>query len=114
MRLVFPPLPAAAIAVVVYLPLAHILPCDLNQMRLLLAGGLIGYLFYDMMHYYLHYGSPSAGGYLSDLKSYHVAHHYVNPGLGKCNFISTVCSLGLVSFFGLGNCSLGLGFLWSR
>ena len=87
MRLVFPPLPANILAAALYLPLAHILPCDLNQFRLLVAGTVIGYVCYDMMHYYLHYGSPSAGGYLGDLKSYHVAHHYANPGLGTCTTV---------------------------
>ncbi len=90
MRLVFPPIPAAIIAVILFLPLCHILPCDLNQMRLLLAGALVGYVCYDMMHYYLHYGSPHAGGYLADLKSYHVAHHYVNPNLGEGQCCSCV------------------------
>ena len=89
LRLVFPPIPAAIIAFIIYFPLAHALPIDLNQIRLLLAGGLIGYVCYDMMHYYLHHGSPQAGGYLADLKSYHGAHHYVNPGLGGLLFVAS-------------------------
>ncbi|KAH0619453.1 hypothetical protein JD844_000096, partial [Phrynosoma platyrhinos] len=46
------------------------------------AGGLFGYVVYDMMHYYLHYGSPKKGTYLYRLKSYHVKHHFEHQKAG--------------------------------
>lgn len=54
---------------------------DLFNPRLILAGGLIGYLCYDMIHYYIHYGSPS-NKYFYQLKRYHYNHHFVNHDLG--------------------------------
>ena len=75
MRLVFPPITAALI---IYVPLAHILPVTVNEGRGLLAGALIGYIMYDLTHYYLHHGSPKPGSYFGDLKSYHVAHHFID------------------------------------
>ena len=51
--------------------------------RVLFAGGLQGYIAYDMLHYYVHNGSPRPGSFLAGLKSYHTAHHYINPNLGE-------------------------------
>jgi len=45
------------------------------------AGGVLGYIVYDLGHYLLHHVSPKMQ-YLKDVKSYHLAHHYVNPNLG--------------------------------
>ncbi len=56
----------------------------------------MGYLCYDMTHYYLHHGSPSAGGYLADLKSYHVAHHYLNPNLGALVILANMFCVCIV------------------
>ena len=83
MRLVFPPVPAALLMFIIYIPLAHILPVNVNESRGLLAGALIGYIVYDLTHYYLHHGSPEPGSYFGDLKTYHVAHHFVNHHLGR-------------------------------
>ena len=82
MRLVFPPVPAALLMFIIYIPLAHILPVNVNESRALLAGALIGYIAYDLTHYYLHHGSPKPGSYFGNLKTYHVAHHFVNYRLG--------------------------------
>lgn len=45
-----------------------------------------GYLIYDMIHYYLHYGSPSTKGvlnkYLYHIKRYHYQHHFVHHDKG--------------------------------
>ena len=65
---------------ILYLPIAHLLP--LNVGRALLAGALLGYIGYDLTHYYLHHGSPTPGTYFASLKTYHVAHHYVNYNRG--------------------------------
>ncbi|KAL3287998.1 hypothetical protein HHI36_002451 [Cryptolaemus montrouzieri] len=73
-RLVFPPLPAALIAYALYYLVASFLPeyCRL----LVLAGGLTGYVIYDMIHFYLHYGAPKENTYLYHLKRYHNHHHF--------------------------------------
>jgi len=48
-------------------------------------GGLVlGYLFYDTMHYYFHHESiipkiPVIGRYFNYMKSRHLDHHYKNP-----------------------------------
>lgn len=89
MRLVFPPVPAALLALVIYIPLAHILPLNVNESRALLAGALIGYVAYDLTHYYLHHGSPKPGSYFGSLKTYHTAHHYLNYHLGKLCVLCT-------------------------
>jgi 4-hydroxysphinganine ceramide fatty acyl 2-hydroxylase len=43
----------------------------------LIAGIIVGYIAYDLMHYFLHFSSPKAG-YLRYLKKYHMQHHYKN------------------------------------
>ncbi|SCU78479.1 LAMI_0A04764g1_1 [Lachancea mirantina] len=44
------------------------------------AGGLMGYVCYDLCHYFLHHAKlPS---YLRKLKKYHMEHHYKNYELG--------------------------------
>lgn len=83
-RLVFPPVPAGIIAAVCYQPvcLLNSAWCEcLYNSRLVLAGGLIGYLCYDMIHYYIHYGSPR-NQYFYHLKRYHYNHHFVNHDKG--------------------------------
>ncbi|XP_055630429.1 uncharacterized protein LOC129771111 [Toxorhynchites rutilus septentrionalis] len=76
-RLVFPPVPAVLLAGLFYQPVRFLLP----HPQLVLAGGLIGYLSYDMIHYYIHYGSPR-GGHLYHMKRYHYQHHFVHHDLG--------------------------------
>ncbi|XP_055598806.1 uncharacterized protein LOC129748288 [Uranotaenia lowii] len=76
-RLVFPPVPAVLLATFFYQPVRLLLPHPL----LMLSGGLIGYLTYDMIHYYIHYGSPN-GGHLYHMKRYHYQHHFVHHEQG--------------------------------
>lgn len=83
LRLVFPPIPASIIMLLIYLAAIHLLPLAIS--RTLFAGGLLGYIAYDMLHYYVHHGSPQHGSYLAGLKSYHIAHHYINYNLGWLN-----------------------------
>lgn len=52
----------------------------------LFVGGLCGYVVYDMIHYYLHYGSPRKGSYLYSLKAYHVKHHFEHQKSGTNPF----------------------------
>nr|QDH43440.1 inositol phosphorylceramide-B hydroxylase [Metschnikowia australis] len=44
------------------------------------AGGTFGYIMYDMVHYVLHHSQLP--GYLQDLKTYHLEHHYKNYEMG--------------------------------
>ncbi|KAK6462679.1 hypothetical protein DFJ63DRAFT_169384 [Scheffersomyces coipomensis] len=44
------------------------------------AGGTLGYIMYDVTHYVLHH--TNLPGYLQDVKTYHLEHHYKNYELG--------------------------------
>lgn len=79
-RLVFPPVAAGILASIFYFAFALLFP--LAMARSLFAGGLFGYVTYDMMHYYLHHGSPTPGSYLHQLKKYHVSHHFEDQQKG--------------------------------
>lgn len=43
--------------------------------RIFIAGFLLGYIAYDMTHYYIHHGNPKSGYFLG-MKAYHNKHHY--------------------------------------
>ena len=45
------------------------------------SGAAVGYVCYDMIHYFLHHTSPPEG-YWRDLKLYHMQHHYKNGKVG--------------------------------
>ncbi|NXG63147.1 FA2H hydroxylase, partial [Hemiprocne comata] len=79
-RLVFPPVPASLVIGFFYGVLRLVLPEVLGLS--VFVGGLCGYVVYDMMHYYLHYGSPKKGTYLYGLKAYHVKHHFQHQKAG--------------------------------
>ncbi|NXO01357.1 FA2H hydroxylase, partial [Rhinopomastus cyanomelas] len=79
-RLVFPPVPASLVIGFFYGILQLMLPEVLGLS--VFVGGLCGYVIYDMMHYYLHYGSPKKGTYLYGLKAYHVKHHFEHQKSG--------------------------------
>ncbi|XP_003939962.1 fatty acid 2-hydroxylase [Saimiri boliviensis] len=79
-RLVFPPVPASLAIGVFYVCLRLILPEAVGGT--LFAGGLLGYVLYDMTHYYLHFGSPPKGSYLYSLKAHHVKHHFAHQMSG--------------------------------
>ena len=42
------------------------------------AGYVIGYMYYDLMHYYLHHGRPKSD-YHKELKRHHMVHHFKDP-----------------------------------
>lgn len=44
------------------------------------AGGTLGYIMYDVTHYVLHH--TKLPGYLQEVKTYHLEHHYKNYELG--------------------------------
>ncbi|KAM5262976.1 fatty acid 2-hydroxylase [Ctenodactylus gundi] len=79
-RLVFPPVPASLPIGLFYLILRLLLPEAVGGC--VFAGGLLGYVFYDMTHYYLHFGSPHKGSYLYSMKAHHVKHHFEHQQSG--------------------------------
>jgi len=79
-RLVFPPIPAACLALPFHILFTYLFPGGVG--RALFAGGLLGYVVYDLIHYYLHHGVPSKGSYLHSLKYYHVLHHFDDQATG--------------------------------
>ncbi|XP_078725050.1 fatty acid 2-hydroxylase-like [Lampetra fluviatilis] len=79
-RLVFPPVAAFCFVVPFYSWMLTMLPNAVTGS--LVAGCISGYVIYDLMHYYLHYGAPSRGSYLYALKAYHVKHHFEHQTLG--------------------------------
>lgn len=79
-RLVFPPAPAALIATLLYNVLKLILPSSIKL--LVFGGGLLGYVIYDMIHFYLHYGAPKEGTILYTMKRHHNQHHFANHDKG--------------------------------
>lgn len=83
-RLVFPPAPAAVFAVVLYqilLLINFLFNGLLCNDKIFMAGALSGYLCYDMIHYYIHFGSPR-NSYFYHLKRYHYNHHFANQDQG--------------------------------
>lgn len=109
-RLVFPPVPASLVMAFFYGVLRLLLPEELGLS--VFVGGLCGYVVYDMMHYYLHYGSPKEGTYLYGLKAYHVKHHFEHQKSGSA--VLPCCAVP----FWLGNGHRGwersVGFGWVR
>lgn len=79
-RLVFPPFPAAIIALIFYKIFSLIF--SESTLILIIAGGLLGYVMYDMIHYYLHYGAPQENSYFYHLKRYHNQHHFAHHDSG--------------------------------
>ncbi|KAJ8963443.1 hypothetical protein NQ318_018923 [Aromia moschata] len=79
-RLVFPPLPAAIIAFLLYKVISLIFPESTRI--LIMAGGLTGYVIYDMIHFYLHHGTPKEDTYFYHLKRYHNQHHFAHHDSG--------------------------------
>lgn len=79
-RLVFPP----TLSIIMSFPLWHLLAVLLpdGYDALVFAGGVGGYVCYDLIHYYIHHGNPSKHSYLDGMKHYHVRHHFVDQHEG--------------------------------
>lgn len=73
-------MPAAFVIAFFYVSLQFLLPEAVGGT--LFAGGLLGYVIYDMIHYYLHFGSPNKHSRLYNLKARHVKHHFAHQNLG--------------------------------
>ena len=72
-RLVFPPVLGFIIYTLIFKMVNYVITG--NIMRLFMGGFLIGYIIYDMTHYYIHHGSPKSGHFY-EMKTYHNKHHY--------------------------------------
>ncbi|KAK2586035.1 hypothetical protein KPH14_012038 [Odynerus spinipes] len=79
-RLVFPPIAGILVAVGIWNIYEAIFPASL--VNFIAAGTTAGYLCYDLMHYYLHYGAPKAETYLYDMKRNHNYHHFSHHDKG--------------------------------
>jgi len=42
-----------------------------------------GYVVYDLLHFYLHHGSPEEGSHFYYMKRYHNWHHFTHYDTGK-------------------------------
>ena len=69
-RLVFPILPGYVIFSFFFILPAKLLLPEIYQ-NSFIAGMMIGYILYDLIHYFLHHSQPKAG-YFRDLKIYHM------------------------------------------
>ncbi|XP_058071726.1 dihydroceramide fatty acyl 2-hydroxylase FAH1 [Magnolia sinica] len=81
LRLVFPPAATAILLVPVWF-LVKLISTP-STAPAVFGGGLLGYVMYDVTHYYLHHGQPSSK-VPRDLKRYHLNHHFriQNKGFG--------------------------------
>ncbi|KAL9147590.1 hypothetical protein ABFS82_13G182500 [Erythranthe guttata] len=72
-RLVFPP---AATAVLLF-PFWNLIKLISTPMTApaVFGGGLLGYVMYDVTHYYLHHSQPTSE-FPKNLKKYHLNHHF--------------------------------------
>lgn len=77
-RLVMPPA-ASLLLFVVFLGLFVVL-LGTRYCWAFHAGYTIGYMAYDMMHYYVHHGRPKSR-YLKELRRHHMVHHFKSPDL---------------------------------
>ena len=91
-RLVFPHVPACILAIIIYA--LYWLLAPMAVMHAVFAGTILGYLCYDLTHYYLHHGNPSST-YFKDLKTYHVKHHFKSQDQGR--FVFQVKDLKYIS-----------------
>jgi 4-hydroxysphinganine ceramide fatty acyl 2-hydroxylase len=79
-RLTFPVLPGQIIlGICFYLPAKSMMPIAMQNP--FCAGAYLGYLIYDMVHYFVHFGNPRPGHWM-DMKKYHMQHHYKNGTMG--------------------------------
>ncbi|KAI0501393.1 hypothetical protein KFK09_016338 [Dendrobium nobile] len=84
LRLVFPPA-AAAVLCFPFFGLAKLLTtataAPAAAAPAFFGGGMLGYVMYDCIHYYLHHGNPSSNR-AKYLKRYHMNHHFRVQTLG--------------------------------
>jgi len=76
-RLVFPPVPAAALVLLFRASFQFF--CGNSIGDGLISGGLFGYVCYDMIHYFTHHGNIPKGSWLDHVRRYHIGHHFNDP-----------------------------------
>eukprot|EP00245_Coleochaete_scutata_P006439 TRINITY_DN2087_c0_g1_i1.p1 TRINITY_DN2087_c0_g1~~TRINITY_DN2087_c0_g1_i1.p1 ORF type:complete len:121 (+),score=18.40 TRINITY_DN2087_c0_g1_i1:106-468(+) len=74
-RLVFPPALTTVFVAIILGFLLLVMPYNLALS--VFGGGLLGYIVYDLTHYYLHHGVPTVS-IPRDMKRYHLNHHFKN------------------------------------
>src|SRR5205823_4328555 len=79
-RLVMPP----AVSVTLFVLCLYLFTGALGRLGYAVhAGFTLGYLCYDLTHYYLHHGGLPSGRWLRDycrrLKRHHLSHHFESP-----------------------------------
>lgn len=87
MRLITPLPMSLAIACVV-LPVPWLLLRDADHVRAVMCGLILGFVAYDYVHYYLHFGDPNAlpdplNHWCHKLKRAHANHHYAPGGTAQ-------------------------------
>ncbi|KAJ9066766.1 fatty acid alpha-hydroxylase [Entomophthora muscae] len=82
MRLVMPPVLSLAIGIPILLLTVKLLSIPLAFG--FLSGLVVGYMIYDLMHYFLHHavGANLLPPHFQAMKTYHLAHHYQDPTVG--------------------------------
>lgn len=78
-RLVMPPIVSIPLAIFFYFSFSAILGEVINAP--FFAGFVMGYLFYDMLHYAVHHANSSNKLFLK-LKTHHLKHHFKEPHKG--------------------------------
>lgn len=73
-RLVFPPVPAAVLVLGFRVFFQFL--CGNAVGDGLMAGGILGYVSYDMIHYCTHHGNIAKDTFLDRVRSYHIGHHF--------------------------------------
>ncbi|XP_047330027.1 dihydroceramide fatty acyl 2-hydroxylase FAH1-like [Impatiens glandulifera] len=81
LRLVFPPAATAILCIPIYSLVRYL--SSPSSAPAMFGGGLLGYVMYDVTHYYLHHGQPTSK-VTRKLKKYHLNHHFriQNKGFG--------------------------------
>eukprot|EP00029_Vermamoeba_vermiformis_P009890 TRINITY_DN5085_c0_g1_i1.p1 TRINITY_DN5085_c0_g1~~TRINITY_DN5085_c0_g1_i1.p1 ORF type:complete len:343 (+),score=34.23 TRINITY_DN5085_c0_g1_i1:35-1063(+) len=74
-RLVFPPTFGVLIGYILWAPMPLLLPIHVAYAHF--AGLVLGYVFYDCTHYFIHHRSTNLP-YLRMMKTHHIYHHYNN------------------------------------
>lgn len=74
-RWLVPPIVSMSISLALYFLLHWLLPTVIAPS---FAGGLMGYLVYDLSHYAMHRG-PSGFEFFNRLRKRHMQHHYASP-----------------------------------
>ena len=79
-RLVFPIVPGYILFTAFFITPIKMLVFEEWQASLI-AGSMIGYILYDLIHFFLHHSQPK-DGYFKSMKVFHMQHHYKNGTQG--------------------------------